>query len=470
MCTAIFYLSPEVPDDFGKGIAIMKSSRIHFCFSVPLSAVAHRLLMPGLLLLMILFAGRAGAEKAVSADAFVDSVGINVHLHSRDTSYGNFPRVQQALKDLQIRHVRDGLIDTTWKEYYDRHNQLGRAGIKGIFITSPDQGEQLLLDYPRRMKDSFEGYEAPNEYDQRHDEHWPVTMSSFLGRLDQGVKSDSATSRFPVIGPSLTRQDSYARLRGLCSFDYANLHNYFAGRNPGTRGWGSNGYGGIPWNLSNVGTLCPGKPVITTETGYQTEPDSKQGIPEEVAAKYVPRIFLEQWLRGIKRTYLYELIDLPSARPSGDSGFGLLRTDYSPKPAYSVLVNLLRLLVDPGPAFATQDLGFKLTGDLSDVHHLLLQKRNGVFYLALWVEASSYDIDGKRGISVPTHHVIIQNDKEVGMRQHVFNKSGALQTLSLDNGVKHEVEVGDSVTVLEIDDGRPAAPLMNPPVVSHNMR
>lgn len=443
----------------------MKSRHIWFTYNAVLPFVPPRVLTAACLLLLML-SPSARAEKAGSSDAFVDSVGINVHLHSRDTPYSNFPQVQQALKDLGIRHVRDGLIDTTWKEYYDRHNQLGRAGIKGIFITSPNQSEQLLLDYPRRMKDSFEGYEAPNEYDQRHDEHWPLTMTSFLARLDRSVKSDSATRRFPVIGPSLTRPDSFARIRGLCSFDYANLHNYFAGRNPGTRGWGSNGYGGIPWNLSNVGTICPGKPVITTETGYQTGAGSKQEIPEEVAGKYVPRILLEQWLRGIQRTYLYELIDLPSAPPSGDSGFGLLRSDYSSKPAYSALMNLLRLLTDPGPAYATQELGIKLTGNLSDVHHLLLQKRNGVFYLALWVEESSYDIDGKKGIPVPTHRVTVQNDKEVGVRQYVFSKSGAIQTLPLETGVKHEIEVGDTVTVLEIDDGRPLAPLMNPPVVS----
>ena len=202
----------------------------------------------------------------------------------------------------------------------------------------------------------------PNEYDQRHDEHWAATLSSFLTRLDRSVKSDSVTSRFPVIGPSLTRPDSFVKLRGVCNFDYANLHNYFSGRNPGTPGWGSNAYGSISWNLSNVSALCAGKPVITTETGYQTASAMKQGIPEEIAAKYVPRVFLEQWRRGIQRTYLYELIDLPPGRPSGDSAFGLLRSDYSPKPSYSALKSLLNLLADPGPPLAGGELAFKLTG------------------------------------------------------------------------------------------------------------
>ncbi|HSS97833.1 MAG TPA: hypothetical protein VLK33_12420, partial [Terriglobales bacterium] len=88
------------------------------------------------------------AEKASSADAFVGSVGINVHLHHTDTGYSNFAQVEKALKDLHVRHVRDGLIDTTWKDYYNRHNELGRAGIKGLFITSANQSEQLWRDYP----------------------------------------------------------------------------------------------------------------------------------------------------------------------------------------------------------------------------------------------------------------------------------------------------------------------------------
>jgi hypothetical protein len=449
----------------------MRLHRKQLCTALPVLVFVfgRRLLIPGAAVLMMALALPAGAEKAKSADAFVESVGVNIHLHNRDTPYSNFPRVQQALTDLGVRHVRDGLIDTAWKEYYDRHNQLGRSGIKGTFITSPDQNEQLLLDYPRRMKDSFEAYEAPNEYDQWHDEHWSTTLTSFLVKLSGGVKSDAATSRFPVIGPSLTRPDSFAKLRGLCSFDYANLHNYFAGRNPGTLGWGSNGYGSIPWSLANANTVCPGKPVITTETGYQTATTLKQGIPEEVAAKYVPRVFLEQWLHGIQRTYLYELIDLPSARSEGDSAFGLLRSDYSPKPAYTALMNLLRLLADPGPSFAGGELGFKLTGDFSSVHHLLLQKRNGAFYLALWVEEPGYDIDSKKATSVPAHHVVVQNDKDLGMTQHWFDKSGVMQSKSLAMGSTHDVEVSDSVTVLEMDD-RPAAPLLYPPVVSRNTR
>src|SRR5439155_12369958 len=107
---------------------------------------------------------------------------------------------------------RDGLIDTSWRGYYDRHNELGRLGIRSIFTTSPDQNDQLLLDYPQRMKDSFEAYEAPNEYDQSRNQDWATTLSRFLTRLNATVKGDPRTSRFPIIAPSLTRQDSFLKL------------------------------------------------------------------------------------------------------------------------------------------------------------------------------------------------------------------------------------------------------------------
>jgi len=405
----------------------------------------------------------ASAEKASTADAFVGSVGINVHLHHTDTGYSNFAQVEKALRDLHVRHVRDGLIDTTWKDYYNRHNELGRAGIKGLFITSANQNEQLLLDYPARMKDSFEGYESPNEYDQSGNPNWSSTLSSFLTKLIRDVKADPKTSKFPIVGPSLTQANSFSKVN-VCGFDYSNLHDYFAGRNPGTGGWGANGYGSITWNLANVITACPSKPVITTETGYQTISSLKNSVPENVAAKYIPRIFLEQWLRGIKRTYLYELLDLPQGSSSGDNGFGLLRSDFSRKPAYNALANLLQLLWDPGSSFSPGDLSYQLTGDLSNVHHALFQKSNGSFYLALWVEEPSYDVDGKKSISVRPRQVGVHTTNAIGGTLWTLDASGSMKTKNLENGTTHDLQITDSVSIVMFGSN-PNPPVLNDPIV-----
>lgn len=390
-------------------------------------------------------------EIARSADVFVDSVGVNVHLHNVNTPYGNFTGVEKALKDLGARHIRDGLIDTKWTPYYERLNELGKLGIKSTLITSPTESETVLASYPSRVPDSFEAYEAPNEYDLRHGPDWAATLNSFMAKLYGAVKSDPIASRFPIVGPSLTRADSFPKVAASARFfDYANLHNYFGGRNPGTPGWGNNGYGSFGWNLNLVRNAWPGKPIITTETGYINDLDNPQGIPEEVSGKYLPRLFLEQLLHGIQRTYIYQLLDLGNKEKFPDNSFGLVHSDFTPKPGYLAIQSLLRLLSDPGPAFKLDRLDFSLSGDLANVHHLLLEKRDATFYLALWIEQSGYDVNAKTSLDVPAHQITIRTDQPLKMKVHEFDAHGLMHTADLGRSQTRMISVYDRVMVLEI--------------------
>ena len=62
-------------------------------------------------------------------------------------------------------------------------------------------------------------------------------------------------------------------------FDQANIHNYLAGRHPGTPGWGDDGYGSIDWNLRLIRRYSGGKPITTTEIGYQDAPGDRRQRP-----------------------------------------------------------------------------------------------------------------------------------------------------------------------------------------------
>jgi hypothetical protein len=386
-------------------------------------------------------------EPAVSADAFVDSVGVNVHLHFGDTPYGDFASVENSLKSLGVRHIRDGLIDTTWTPYYERLNTLGRLGIKSTLITSPNQSDLVIAGYPRRVPQSFEAYEAPNEYDQSRDPDWATTLNTFVARLYRVAKSDPVTSGFPIVGPSLTRPESFSKVAVSSTFfDFANMHNYLGGRNPGTSGWGNGGYGSIDWNLNLTKRTWTAKPVIATENGYLTDVSKASGIPEDVAGKYVPRLFLEQWMHGIRRTYLYELVDIGNRSPEGS--FGLLHSDFSPKPSYRAMQSLLRLLADPGPAFPTSGLDFELSGNLASVHHLLLEKRNGTFYLAIWIEQPSYDVDAKKELAVPEQRILVQTKPPARISVYHLDENGTMQSAPL--GSAETVNVDDRITLLQI--------------------
>jgi hypothetical protein len=374
-----------------------------------------------------------------------------VHLHYTDTPYANFNLVQSLLTDLKVRHIRDGVVDTTWDEFYKRHNALGKQGIHCIFVTTPKQSDTLLASYPSRMRSSFEGYEAPNEYNNSGDRQWPETLRSLLSRLYQISKNNPAVNGHTVIiGPSLTQPDAFPKTAGLQQyFDYANLHNYSGGRNPGTSGWGGGGYGSIDWNLKLARGAWGDKPVMTTEIGYTTDPENKQGIPEDVEAKYIPRLVLEQLLHGIQRSYIYELIDVGPKISKNDAAFGLVRNDGSKKPAYAALRDLVGLTADRESHPALQDVPFQLSGDTASVHHLLAQRGDGSYLLFYWIESPAFDPNSKKPEAVSKKSITFSSPEHFrSMELITLPASGDLTIHPIKDTTTVSLEVSDSISVL----------------------
>jgi hypothetical protein len=86
--------------------------------------------------------------------------------------------------------------------------------------------------------------------------------------------------------------------------------------------------------------------------------------------------------------------------------FGLLRNNGEVKPSFVSLKALIQLLKDPGGSkFSPGTLNYSLIGNTSNLHHLLLQKSNGKFYLVLWQETSGFDLNTKKAIEVPNQKV-----------------------------------------------------------------
>lgn len=393
----------------------------------------------------------AVCETPVLADSVADSIGVNIHLHFQNTVYGNFPLVEGLLKNLGVRHTRDGLIDTTWQPYYDRHIALGKLGIRSIFVTTPNESNELLTSWPKRVPGAFEGYEAPNELDNSRDANWAQTLSDFMPRLYHAVKSDPATARYPVVGPSLIHPQDYSRLPSVASdFDFANLHNYFSGRNPGTEGWGANGYGSIAYNIKLASSVWPDKPLVTTETGYYTDA-GHDSLPEKLEGEYAPRLVLEQLLHGVKRTYFYELIDESGTAQGSEGYFGLAHADGSPKPAYLALKNMIALFADPGPAFHPRDLDFALNGAPGNIHHLLTAKRDGSYYLSLWVESQNYDVNKREETpSTPVQIRVASTRAFSSVDEYQFDSDGEVKNSSIKPSASIPLTVSEKLLVIRL--------------------
>ena len=150
-----------------------------------LAAIAG-LLLPG--------SASAAPAAATPADAFVDSIGVNIHLHYDNTIYGDFPKVKSALAEVGVRHVRDGLVDSKWQPYFDRVNELAASGIKFTFITSLPM--ERLAPVAEKVKGAIEAFEGPNEVNLNK---WTVENARNYQRdLWQTVKA-GAFAKTPVV-------------------------------------------------------------------------------------------------------------------------------------------------------------------------------------------------------------------------------------------------------------------------------
>lgn len=126
-----------------------------------------------------------------------------------------------------------------------------------------------------------------------------------------------------------------------------------------------------------------------------------------MVGKYLPRLYLEQFNHGFVRSYPYEFIDQHNDPYDLENNFGMLHSDGSPKPAYTALKNLITLMRDDGAAFKTGSLSYSLNGYVDKLHHALFQKRDGTFYLALWVEAYNWEPDAKVEYNPPPQQVVL---------------------------------------------------------------
>ena len=397
--------------------------------------------------------GIVRAQETVAASSFTDSVGVNVHLASQESAYGDLLRVRTAIKQLGVRHVRDALLNSNVEDYYTGLTLMARDGVHALLYTDVSQTAAMLRAFPSRAPGSLEGIEAPNELDATSD-RW---LAEVRDAQQQITKATSGTHIFTV-GPSLTRRASFSELgTQSCDCTFGNLHNYFGGRNPGTAGRDDVGTGSYEWTLKLAQSAFGSLPLVTTESGYTADVAMANGVPEDVAGKYTVRLLLEQFLHGIRRTYLYELIDMEVPDRGIRDHDGLLRADFTPRPAFTAVSALMKLLQDTSaPAVSEADAAAqdvvpvtgKIDGGDASVHHLSLRKSNGDTVLLLWQEVPSYDIAAKKLMPVRPQAVtlsIVGNTLPSVMH---FAATGVLKPVTAGRGKSMGLMIDDAPTVV----------------------
>jgi hypothetical protein len=387
-----------------------------------------------------------------SADAFVDAIGVDSHFNYRDTPYVlDWPTFRDVLIDSGIRNIRDG--GTPESDYVARLAELGAHGIRhGASFTI----ENTPVVVRRRLA-AFAPYvdniEPPNEYDsqQDNDPEWAAHLVAFQKMLYSTVRSDPANASIRVLGPPLEHQKLYADLGPLDDYeDAGNLHIATCDLNPGTD---SAHRGSIPYMQSLVRASTLHKPIWTTETGYNDDMKRPCALADDVIAKYDPRVVAERWNWGEDRIYFYQYADMPSDAIFG--GMGLIRADGTPKPQFVALRSMIHLLADPGAAFKPKPLVYEIEGGGSDVHSTLLEKRNGTYYLLVWLEDRDWDPLFRRELTVAPRTVTVSLPKSIS-RVSVFSYAPdwtlAKRPVLADTGTL-QLSVTDAISFLEFRPG-----------------
>ena len=382
--------------------------------------VAARLLVAGAVFLVGAPAASADTVAPQSAAAFHDSVGVTTHIVYYDTAYGDWSRIVARLQELGVRHLRDGVFanpSRQWRDWNERYYKAVELAAShrmrfNFVVNPPGRGtgslEQLLNVIGGRLRSAAEAVEAPNEVDKYvGGRGWPRVLTSYERELRVAAKAHRATRSLPILGPSFATPRGPSQVGDLRHLvDVANIHPYTGGLSPNPEQ--------IRSELARAGVTAGGKPVWATEVGFHNAmragADNQAPVSESAAATYLLRTFLEHFRAGIRRTYAYELIDEKPDRAGRDAEqhFGLLRNDFSRKPAFNALRNLLTAVGRDDRRVQLAPLRIQISRSHSEVRRLVLQKADGSYVVAVWRLASVWDIRRRAPLRVSPWRVSVK--------------------------------------------------------------
>ena len=459
----------------------------------------------------------AAPEQAKSADSFVDSIGINTHWDYPDTPYGSaYGQVKALLIQSGIRHVRGDFsrvqdlaksgvrtmvgVSPGHNENGDIHtverlrDQIKAANAVGAgidWVEGPNEPDLFWQKSEGGDKNGFGAVQYKGQGYPQGESGIIAGVVAFQKDLYTTLKADPATAKLKVVGPALGKTYGYDTKSpygpgALSDFvDFGCFHPY-PGGNPFSNPYPYDTLQKYIWHGTQPSAnmdearyafdvyappFAP-KPMVASETGYSTFTD---GQTEAVQAKYIPRLFCEYFRQGVVRTYLYEFLDAFDNKSDRDSNFGLVRHDLTPKPSYGAVRNLIAVLSDKGaPAsFAPGALdltlavspvmGYKEPGSgqtvnydrTQYVHHLLLQKAGGDFYLVLWHDISDEDGDAHphRVITPPDMPTTVTLPATIKTATvYRINDSADGTAMPITNG-QIALQVPDRVIVVKLSPG-----------------
>ena len=351
--------------------------------------------------------------KAQPADSLANGFGIKIETSKANNNWDDHARVISALQELRVRHIRTELWANNKGQWAYLNDIKAKTGATALFTMGRPNGlggtvPQIVNVAATQVPNVIYAFEGANEWDRRSGSNWAAEVRAHQKNLYTQLKANPVTSKYKVFGPSVGGDDHYAQLGDVSQWlDAGNVHTYPGGMPPSNL---------LDSRLAASKVNRQAKPAVSTETGYHNALNCGCGhrpASEAASAVYYPRMVLEDMRRGLSNTFGFQLIE-PTPDPGNKSyipNLGLIRYDWSRRPAFYAMRNLLTVMNDPGAGFTTGSLTYGVTGGGSDLRQSLFQKRDGTFVLFLWRDVSVWNTKTLQPISVAKSNVTVNLGK-----------------------------------------------------------
>jgi hypothetical protein len=439
----------------------------------------------------------AATLPARPASEFRDSIGVQTHMPFTGFAYdrANTADLAAMLRAIGVRHLRDDtcfLKDDECVRVRSRlaalRDAFGSAGPPVDLVANFTRELAAVSDRPTRdaditralnaaarppLREMLAGLEPVNEPDLKESTNWAAatladhaTATRLLGSRQLATLRD-----VPLLSPAVGHaKNTPTLLNGGWNRGRADIGNF----HPYPPVWGlpeqaldtACGSGNAVSCATSLGTAAA---PWATESGYSTSgsPLSTNWVSERAQAIYIPRLLLENFRRGVARTYLYELIDLkPLGTGSAVDGYGLWRARMvgsnflpgGPKPAALALSRMNEVIGDLGAGTAARtalDVSVRLgTAEVGDdeVRRVLLRSADGSYVLALWRPEKVWDntyLD-QGDIRVPDETATVTIGGGPWNATVTRPTLGAAPTARTTNATRLTLPLGADVTLVEL--------------------
>lgn len=419
--------------------------------------------------IVLSFAAHAQVTAGRNGD-FIDSMGVNNHLGFTGTVWQN-PTLQNSLMNyLGIFNFRDSAVRAATLSDYKITAAAGAKYLMGTH-TGPE-GNEVTAYTPglitaaaslvQTTPGSVIGMEGPNELNTQSVLYLGtdsttsgVVAANIMVYLSGQTRGNSTLSGAGVLVVNVglnggaANANTYVTQEGnlSASVDIGNEHPYPPG--------GAQPRGHLTSRIAFAQQPVPGKPVYYTETGYCSATGFiGQGVDQATQAKDSLNILFDAWDLGIKKTYLYQLMEGVPNPPSNDceNGYGMFTSTGAPKPLATAIHNMTQILVDNAGnsrSFTPGTLAYSLTGLPAAGHSILLQKASGLIDLVLWNEAPNYNTNTQVPIVVNPTNVTVNLGRSFSVVNVYDPVNGSTPISTASNVTSIVVALADRPLIIE---------------------